>query len=230
MGQKLVLPVRFTAQGEAVQTTTRELDLTGAFIRCVDAPPVGSEVLLELQLPGDEPALIGARVESRSTDPGDAGFFGRFLEPDGAFTFRVRQALSGKKPSPASLASVNSGSDAGIGRNRRTNTRYLDKLVVKLGGRGMVPGVFALDLSSTGLFVLMPNPPEVDSVMQLELEFPDGKPAAEVLGLVVRRITPPEGAKIGKVPGAGLVFVGGGDEFRKRYDAYLKTLMKPAKK
>ncbi len=227
MGQKVVLPVRFTAQGEAVQTTTRELDVTGAFIRCVDAPPVGAEVLLQLQLPGDEPALVGARVESRSTDPGEAGFFGKFIEPDGAFTFRVRQALGGKKPSPAS---VDSASDAGIGRNRRTNTRYLDKLVVKLGGRGMVPGVFALDLSSTGLFVLMPNPPEIDTVMQLELELPDGRPAAEVLGLVVRRITPQDGAKIGKVSGAGIVFVGGGDDFRKRYDAYVKTLMKSAKK
>ena len=47
---------------------------------------------------------------------------------------------------------------------------------------------------------------------------------------MVRRITPQEGAKIGTVPGAGLVFVGGGDDFRKRYDAYVKTLEKPAKK
>ena len=227
MGQKLVLPVRFTAKGEAVQTTTRELDLTGAFVRCVDAPAVGAEVLLEIQLPGDEPALIGALVESRSTDPHDAGFFGRFIEPDGAFTFRVRQALSGKKPSPAS---VNSATDAGIGRNRRTNTRYLGTLVIKLGGRGVVPGVFALDLSSTGLFVLMPNPPEVDDVMQLELELPDKQPPVAVLALVVRRITPQDVAKLGRAPGAGLVFVGGDDGFRKRYDAYLATLAKPVSK
>lgn len=229
MGQKLVLPVRFTAQGEAVQTTTRELDTTGALIRCVDAPPVGATVMLELALPGDQPGLVGARVESRSTIPAEAGFFGKFIEPDPEFLFRVRQALSGKKPSPASVN--NAGvTDAGIGRNRRTQTRYLGKLVVKLGGRGMVPGVFALDLSGTGLFVLMPNPPEVDEVIQLDLELPDGKQPQPVLGLVVRRITPAEGARIGKVPGAGLVFVGGDDAFRKRYDAYLKTLQRPAKK
>ena len=47
-----------------------------------------------------------------------------------------------------------------------------------------------------------------------------------VLGLVMRRIGPEEAQRLGKVPGAGLVFVGGGDEFRERYDAYIKLLGK----
>jgi PilZ domain len=220
MAQKLVLPVRFTTRGEAVQTTTREIDLSGAFVRCVDAPPVGAELVLELQLPGDEPAVVAGKVESRSGGPVDAGFYARFVDPDPQFTFRVRQALGGKKPSPASLGP---GAEPGVGRNRRTTSRYLGKLVVKLGGRGIAPGVFALDLSQTGLFVLMPNPPEVDEMLQLELELPDKLPPSSVLGLVVRRVGLPDSGP-GKPAGAGLVFVSGDDGFRKRYDTYLATL------
>ena len=216
--------MRFTAFGEAVQTTTKEISEEGAFVRCVEPPPLGGEVMLELQLPGGEAAVVGVEVEEVAIDPSSSGFWGRFVEPDQAFLERIRKALGGERPHSRDAASTTTL--PGVGRNRRTNTRFLDTLVVKLGGRGMMPGVFALDVSSTGLFVLMPNPPDLDSVLQVDLELPDKQPPCGVLGLVVRRISPEEGARIGKVPGAGLVFIGGGDAFRKRYDAYLLALGK----
>ena len=227
MRQKLVLPVRFTALGEAVQSTTKELSEEGVFIRCVEPPPPGAEVMLEIQLPGEGPGVVGAEVDEVAIDPSHSGFWARFLEPDEVFLARVREALHDKRPLSRDNGATNT--IPGVGRNRRTTTRYLDKLVIKLGGRGVMPGVFAFDVSSTGLFVLMPNPPELDAVLQVDLELPDRLPPCGVLGLVVRRITPEEGQRIGKVPGAGLVFIGGGDEFRKRYDAYLVALGKSAR-
>lgn len=247
MRQKVVLPIRYVSLGEAVQSTTRELSEEGVGVRCVEPPGPGAELMLQLQLPGGDPAVIGAEVDEVSIDPKESGFWARFLEPDPVFLARVRAALRGVQhkaagiqhrastleaaaqaaaaASPAPLA-AEPGEGPGMGRSRRTGQRYLDRLVVKLGGRGYEPGVFALDVSSTGLFVLMPKPPELDAVLQLTLELPDKKGPVQVLGVVARRLTPEEAAKKNTQPGAGLVFMGGNDEFRTRYDAYLKALGK----
>lgn len=240
MRQKVVLPVRYVSLGEAVQSTTRDLSEEGVGVRCVEPPGPGTELMLQLQLPGGDAAVIGAEVDEISIDPKESGFWARFVEPDQVFLARVRAALRGVQHRGATLESaaqkaaqvianrppVDPSEGAGMGRNRRTGQRFLDRLVVKLGGRGYEPGVFALDVSSTGLFVLMPRPPQLDTVLQLTLELPDKKGPVDVLGVVARRLTPEDAAKKHTQPGAGLVFMGGNDEFRKRYDAYLKTLGK----
>jgi hypothetical protein len=225
MRTKIVLPVRFTSLGEAVQTSTRELSEEGAFVRCVDPPMMGSQVMLSIQLPGGEPADVGVEVREVDLDPGDSGFFGTFVEPSDIFLARVHRAIN--LPAPPVKRSPSLATMPTRGCVRREGQHLLSNLVVKLGGRGVEPGVFALDISATGLFVLMPNPPEVDEVLQLKLELPDQLPAVKVLGLVVRRVSPGEAARLKRVPGAGLVFVGGGDDFRKRYDAYLALLDRP---
>jgi hypothetical protein len=225
MRTKIVLPVRFTSLGEAVQTTTRELSEEGAFVRCVDPPMMGSQVMLTIQLPGGEPMDVGVEVSEVDLDPGDSGFFGTFVEPGEIFLARVHRAISG--PAVPAIRPPSLGSLPARGRVRRTGQRVLSRLVIKLAGRGVEPGVFALDMSSTGLFVLMPSPPQVDEVLHLKLELPDQLPPVTVLGLVVRRVGPEDAARLKRIPGAGLVFVGGDDDFRKRYDAYLASLGKP---
>jgi hypothetical protein len=221
MRVKVTLPVRFVALGEAVHSSTRELSEEGAFIRCVEPPPPGTRVMLRLELPGGGLDTV-AEVEEVAIDPSDSGFWGRFSSPEPLLLDRVRLALGGERPTAEAVA----GAAPGIGRNRRNTTRFLDRLTVKLGGRGKEPGVFALDVSSTGLFLLTPRPPEVDTVLQLALELPDQLPPCQVIATVVRTVTAEQAAAQRRSPGAGVVFVGGGDEFRHRFDAYLAMLGK----
>lgn len=209
------------ALGEGVQSTTRLLSEEGVFVRCVEPPHLDAEVMLQMSLPGGDAAVIGGVVAEVTIDPRDSGFWATFVEPDQVFLARVRAALRGVPPGTQGNDPVTS---AGAGRGLRTEQRLVGRLVVKLGGRGLEPGVFALNMSSTGLFVLMPNPPEVDTVLNLSLELPDKKGPVTVLANVVRRLGPEEAAKEKTAPGAGLVFVSGSDEFRTRYDAYLKAL------
>ncbi|MBS2021845.1 MAG: PilZ domain-containing protein [Deltaproteobacteria bacterium] len=221
MRVRVTIPARYTALGEAVHTSTKQLGEDGVFVRCVEPPMLGSMVMLRLWLAGgDEPVDAGAEIAEVAIDPDNSGFWATFHEPTDELIERVRETLV-RVRAGEEAAKVG---PAGAVINRRTEQRFLDRLVVKLGGRGIEPGVFAHNISSTGLFVLMPNPPELDTVMTLSLELPDKGDPVTVLGHVVRRLTPEQAAKQRTAPGAGLVFVGGSEEFRKRYDAYLKAL------
>ena len=56
--------------------------------------------------------------------------------------------------------------------------------------------------------------------MQVILELPDGKPPAEVQGIVLHRVV----AGTSATPGAGVQFIAADDAFRARLDAYLDRL------
>src|SRR5438132_1030107 len=58
------------------------------------------------------------------------------------------------------------------------------------------------------------------------LELPDGEPPARTKAEVVQRTTPEEARASGRAAGAGLQFIGGDDEFRRRLDACLEKLLK----
>jgi hypothetical protein len=77
-----------------------------------------------------------------------------------------------------------------------------------------------LNLSAAGLFIHTDAPPEIDQIVQVILELPDGKPPAEVQAIVLRRVLPGGPA----APGAGVQFIAADDEFRARLDAYLDRL------
>ena len=75
MRKSMAFPVRFVAEGQSVQTTSRDLDEESVFVRCVEPPEVGERVVLRLYLPGISAGdSIEATVEEASSD----GFRARF--------------------------------------------------------------------------------------------------------------------------------------------------------
>lgn len=212
MRKAMAFPVRFVAEGQTVQTTSRDLDEDSVFVRCVEPPAVGDRVVLRLYLPGIHTgdAIQAAVVESR----GD-GFRARFTELLPEAREHIAQALdSTEPPMDPPEATPRAGS------NRRYLPRFLDRFRVTLGVGTHKAQREALNLSGSGLFIETEAPPAMDSIVQVILELPDGQPPAEVQGIVLRRVLPGPGA----TAGAGVQFIGADDAFRARLDAYLEKL------
>src|SRR5213075_326752 len=95
MRKAMAFPVRFVAEGQTVQTTSRDLDEDSVFVRCVEPPAVRERVMLRLYLPsihvGD--AIQAAMVESR----GD-GFRARFTELLPETREHIATSLNSTKP------------------------------------------------------------------------------------------------------------------------------------
>ena len=210
MGKAMAFPVRFVAEGQSVQSTSRELDEDGVFVRCVEPPEVGERVLLRLYLPG---VAGGDALEAQVTEASAEGFRARFAP----LADETRAHIA------AALAAGVGGEQAPVeplpqaGENRRFLPRYLDRFRVTLAIGQERAQRETLNLSASGLFIETDAPPELDQIVQLILELPDGKPPAQVQGIVMRRVLPGQGG----AAGAGVQFIGADDEFRDRLDAWL---------
>jgi hypothetical protein len=212
MRKAMAFPVRFVAEGQTVQTTSRDLDEESVFVRCVEPPKVGERVVLRLYLPG---IAAGDAIQGDVEEAGEDGFRARFTELLPEARDHIRSALASGAESIEPPVAV-----ARAGENRRYLPRYLDRFRVELAmGRHRAQRE-ALNLSGTGLFIETEAPPEVDQIVQVILELPDGKPPAEVQGIVLRRVLPGPGT----TPGAGVQFIAADDAFRGRLDAYLERL------
>lgn len=207
MRKALAFPVRFVTAGQTVQTTSRDLDEQSVFIRCVLPPARGDKVVLRLYLPGMMDSLQ-AEVEEVESD----GFRARFISLPEEARHHLRTALlagtRGEKSSPPA--------------NRRFLPRFPDRFraTLQVGARRAQHD--ALNLSASGVFIETDTPPGLDQIVQVTLELPDGKPPAEVQGIVLHRILPGSA----QPAGAGVQFVGGDDAFRARLDACLEGLKK----
>ncbi len=212
MRKAMAFPVRFVAEGQTVQTTSRDLDEDSVFVRCVEPPGIGERVVLRLYLPGIAAgdAIQAAIVESR----GD-GFRARFTELLPEARDHIAQALSSTEPPMEPPEAV-----ARAGQNRRFLPRYLDRFRVTLSVGQHKAQKEALNLSGSGLFIETEAPPALDEIVQVILELPDGQPPAEVQGIVLHRVLPGTPA----TAGAGVQFIGADDAFRARLDAYLDKL------
>ncbi len=196
----MAFPVRFVAEGETVQTTSRELDEEGVFVRCVEPPAKGDRVVLRLYLPWRQDADT---VEAEVVESGEDGFYARFVEASEGARRHIAQAIA---EAPR------------LGENRRVLPRFLDRFRVTLTAGQHKAQREALNLSASGVFIQTDAPPDMDEIVQVILELPDGKPPAEVQGIVLHR-------EVEREPkGAGVQFIGADDEFRKRLDAYLAQL------
>ena len=212
MRRAMVFPVRFVAEGQTVQTTSRDLDEQGVFVRCVEPPQKGDRVALRLYLPGiAEGDAILCEVAESSAE----GFRARFGELLPEANDHIRAALAGGKEAVDPPAAA-----AHAGENRRYLPRYLDRFRVTLAEGRHRAQREALNLSASGLFIESDAPPEVDQIVQVILELPDGKPPLEVQGIVLHRVLPGGEA----TPGAGVQFIAADDAFRARLDAYLEKL------
>jgi hypothetical protein len=209
MGKAMAFPVRFVAEGQSVQTSSRDLDEDTVFVRCVEPPGPGDRVALRLYLPG---ISAGGSIEAEVIEASDDGFRARFVGLSDEQRRHIRAALA--RGPPAVQAPVEPLPHTG--QNRRLLPRYLDRFRVTLGAGQHK----SLNLSATGLFIQTEAPPAIDQIVQIILELPDGKPPAEVQAIVLRRIVPGEE----QPAGAGVLFIAADDEFRLRLDAHLARL------
>jgi hypothetical protein len=212
----MALPVRFVADRETVQTTTRELSEIGVFVRCVDPPPTGSIVALTLYPPGAQPFEVKGAINESVSKGGDTGFWAHYVNPSAEVAERIGSLLASARIGPATEEPPTA---APVQPNRRVAPRYLDSFAVTLGGSSS--GAFrAANVSASGLFILSEEPPPMDTIIHLVIELPDGAPPAEVQAIVVRRVLP--GRSKNMAPGAGVQFIGADDEFHRRLESYLK--------
>jgi hypothetical protein len=213
MRKAMAFPVRFVAEGQSVQSTSRDLDEESVFVRCVEPPHVGDRVVLRLYLPG---IAAGDTIHADVTESGGEGFRARFVDIADEAREHIAAAL---RKGPAAVAAP-LVEPLRPGENRRFLPRFLDRFRVTLHVGKHKAQREALNLSASGIFVESDTPPAVDAIVQVILELPDGKPPLEVQGIVLHRVPPGTSA----IPGAGVQFIGADDAFRVRLDAYLETL------
>src|SRR5437764_5498625 len=99
MRKSMAFPVRFVAEGQSVQTTSRDLDEESVFVRCVEPPERGERVVLRLYLPG---IAAGDSLEAQVKEADDEGFRARFIELADEARAHVQAALlAGLSAEPA---------------------------------------------------------------------------------------------------------------------------------
>jgi uncharacterized protein (TIGR02266 family) len=166
-----------------------------------------------MYLPG---IAAGDSIEATVTETSPEGFRAFFAELTREARQHVAAALkAGSAAEPAPVEPIEPPED-----NRRLLPRYLDRFRVTLSAGQHRAQRESLNLSASGLFIQTDAPPAIDQIVQVILELPDGKPPAEVQGIVLHRVLPENGA----AAGAGVQFIGADDEFRARLDAYLQRL------
>ena len=207
MRKGMAFPVRFVAAGQTVQTTSRDLDEQSVFVRCVLSPVRGEKVVLRLYLTGMTDS-VQAEVEEVEVD----GFRARFMSLTEDARHHIRTAM---------LAGPAAGRSASP-ENRRLLPRFQDRFQVTLWIGERKTRHEALNLSASGVFIETEMPPPLNQVVRVTLELPDGKPPAEVQGIVLHRLLPGSA----QPSGAGVQFTGADDAFRARLDAYLEGLRK----
>jgi uncharacterized protein (TIGR02266 family) len=213
MRKPMVFPVRFVAEGQTVQSTSRDLDDESVFVRCVEPPDRGERVVLRLYLPG---VAAGDSIEGTVTEASSDGFRAFFVDlPDEARQHILAALRAGSSAEPAPVEPLEHAGD-----NRRLLPRYLDRFRVTMNFGQHRAQRESLNLSASGLFIETEAPPAIDQIVQVILELPDGKPPAEVQGIVLHRVLPENGAP----PGAGVQFIAADDDFRARLDQYLEKL------
>jgi len=218
-GIPLVVPIRVSGV-ISMQTTTSRIDAEGLFVRSLICPKEGSRVSLALALPGSV-RLLKAKgtVASRGeASPKDAGFWVRFDEVSGdarALIEVLQRRRSTKGLGPAATRN---------GKDNRAYARVPARFRVGWVSEREFLAAYSDNISRGGIFVATDQPPALREVVELSVELPDGKPPVTTQAEVVHRVTPEEARASGRVAGAGLQFIGGSDEFRRRLDACIEEL------
>src|SRR4051794_35621655 len=120
MRKAMTFPVRFVAERQSVQSTSRDLDEESVFVRCVEPPRVGERVVLRLYLPG---IAAGDTIHAEVTESGGEGFRAKFGEIGDEARGHIAAAL---RKGPAAVAAP-MVEPLRPGENRRFLPRYLDR-------------------------------------------------------------------------------------------------------
>ena len=209
----IVVPVRYAGGGLTMQTTSSRLSAEGVFVRGFVTPKEGAQLSLTVTLPA---GTIQARATlTERVLPGaqgkEAGFWARFDSMDDAGRAML-QGLLQERGAPG-------------GGAKRAFERVKTRLQVGWSSPREFLVAYSENISRGGIFVATPSPPALGEAVELLLELPDGPTPARTDAEVIQRITPQQSVHLGRVPGAGLQFVGSDDEFRRRLDLCIENLL-----
>src|SRR5437899_12489835 len=154
LSQKLVIPVRYVAQGEVLQDTSPAIGEEVLHVRSPRAPRAGLFVGFKLDFErGEEVARAG--VVSWVTAGENSGFWTRFAEEDGA-----------KDRVAALLARYRKINDRGC-RRFHTNMAATIRKDARAASRGEITNI-----SQSGAFMKVVMLPALGSVVDLDVHIP----------------------------------------------------------
>jgi type IV pilus assembly protein PilZ len=210
----MVFPVRYVSEGAAIQTTSRGLSGEGIAVRSLVPPRVGARISLALYLPGNpKPEVaVGIVAASARDRPVPAGFWVQFTTIDAAARERIAALVADKARRPREL------------RAPRGFPRFHTQFTVRFRTAREFVREHAQNISRGGVFIQTSSPPQIDEVITVQLELPDGGEPAAASGLVMHRVTPEEAEQQGILPGIGVQFLDADDRFRERIDHYVERL------
>jgi len=210
----IVFPVRYVAEGAAIQTTTRGLSSEGVAVRSLIPPRVGARVSLALYLPGNpKPEVAVGVVAATARDrPVPAGFWVQFIAIDSGARERIGALVAEKAREAREM------------RAPRGFQRFHTQFTVRFRTAREFVREHTQNISRGGVFIQTSSPPQIDEVITVQLELPDGGKPATTSGLVMHRVTSEEAEQQGTVPGIGVQFLDADDRFRERIDQYVEQL------
>ena len=211
---RMVFPVRYVSEGAAIQTTSRGLSGEGVAVRSLVPPRLGARVSLALYLPGNpKPEVaVGVVAASARDRPVPAGFWVQFTAIDTGARERISALVAEKARQAREL------------RAPRGFQRFHTQFTVRFRTAREFVREHTQNISRGGVFIQTPSPPQIDEVITVQLELPDGGEPASTSGLVMHRVTPEEAEQQGTVPGIGVQFLDADDRFRDRIDRYVGQL------
>ena len=214
----MVFPVRYVSEGAAIQTTSRGLSGEGIAVRALVPPRVGARVSMALYLPGNSKPEVAVGIVAASTRdrPVPAGFWVQFTAIDVAARERIAALVVEKARKAREL------------RDARGFQRFQTQFTVRFRTTREFVREHAQNISRGGVFIQTRTPPQLDEVIAVQLELPDGGPPATTSGLVMHRVTVEEAEQQGIVPGIGVQFLDADDQFRERIDRYVEQIGVPS--
>jgi type IV pilus assembly protein PilZ len=214
----MVFPVRYVSEGTAIQTTSRGLSSEGIAVRSLIPPRIGARVSLALYLPGNPKPEVAVGVVSAATRarPVPAGFWVRFTAIDTAARERITALV------------IDKAREMRDSRPDRGFQRFHTKFTVRFRTAREFVREHTENISRGGVFIQTQSPPQVDEVITVQLELPDGGPPATSSGIVMHRVSVDEAEQNGLIPGIGVQFLDADDQFRQRIDRYIEHLSAPS--
>ncbi len=224
---RIVFPIRFATRNAAVQTTTRELSITGVFVRCLEPPIAGSLLAMTLYLPGSAEGLSVDGVIRRVAPPGDeSGFWAEFSDMAAHVRGQIAELLARRERAaeamPVGAVMVHPRGDD----PRRAFPRHGAHFAVRFATVEDFVLEYAANISAGGVFVHTEDPPPLKTVVRVEMELPGGGGMVPARGVVVHRLTPEDAKAKNTLPGMGVQFVDSDDQFRERIDAAIDIILK----
>lgn len=194
---RFVIPVRYVARGEVVQTTSTALTPRAVHVRSIEPPNPGLIVALKLYFPSAGEAILrDGAVAGVTSDPAP-GFWVHFSD-DERGSARIAELL----------AQHREVGDRGC-------TRVPTDLPARVRARDVDTAARVTNMSRSGAFVQVDPCPPLGAVIELKLSLPEPGPETNVLALVIHAAQP---------RGVGVQYIGGTDVFRSRVDQHLASL------